>query len=328
MEAMLIRSPLASHSFTSTTTGVNIHVLFQDRRGNIGITSYNPKSGWTTGSKGSPGKAHLNNGIAVTGWDNGNEVLELSTAYSSIERVYFIGEGDKIVERCYSKGREGWYEGELTGIFTTAHYSSLSAISLDVRGTRFIRVYYQDKDNAICEVCKDGAGNWFYGQRFPPAIQGTSISCSQILGKGFYHWLFYQKPDTTFVEHLMREDSQWKEGPFKSERVYGPGAYIACVSYSEDNRHVFTIDSGNRLCLTEFNAGSQSWYATRTLTDAIPSSSVTAIPVAGFTQYVRIYFQTRGGGVAEWGTNDGTTYGVLWDPLPNAIPTAISRSVV
>ncbi|CUS06666.1 unnamed protein product [Tuber aestivum] len=328
MEAMLIHSPLASHSFTSTATGVNIHVYFQDRRGNIEIASYNPKSGWTTGSKGSPGKAHLNNGIAVTGWNNGNEVLELSTAYSSIERVYFIGEGDKIVERCYSKGKEGWYEGVLTGMVTTAHYSSLSAIRLDVRGTGFIRVYYQDKDNAIREVCKDGVGKWFYGHKFPPAIQGTSISCSQIPGKGFYHWLFYQKPDTTFVEHLMREGSQWKEGPFKSDRVYGPGAYIACVSYGEDNHHVFTIDSGNRLCLTEFNTGSQSWYVTGTLTDAIPSSPVAAIPVASFTSRIRIYFQTRGDQIAEWGTNDGTKYRVERYHLPIATPTAISRSAV
>ncbi|PWW76044.1 hypothetical protein C7212DRAFT_363917 [Tuber magnatum] len=285
MEAMLARSPLASHSFTSTT-GNNIRVFFQDRQGNIRISSYDEQSGWSSGSKGSAGKALLNNGIAVIGWDNGNQVLELSTVYRSI--------------RCHCDWREGWFDGELTGMFTTAHYSNIAALSFDDRGTKYLRVYYQDKDNVVCEVCKDGTKDWSYGHRFPPAIQGTSIACSQVPGRGFCLRLFYQKSDTTFIEYLMQGGSNWKVGSFKSERVYGPGAYITCASYGKDDHRVFTIDRDNRLCLTEFNTGDNSWSKTRTLLDTIPSSPAAAVLVAGKPPFVRIYLQTRGGQITEW----------------------------
>ncbi|RPB03019.1 hypothetical protein L873DRAFT_1801090 [Choiromyces venosus 120613-1] len=152
---MLVRSPLVSYSFTSPK-GANIRVCYQDHSGNIGQTFYDDQSGWYPGTNGTVGQADLNNGIAITGWDSGKE-----------ERVYFIGQGGKIVERCHSSGKPDWYDGALTGKFTAAHYSDLAVISYQARGTWNIRVYYEDKDNVIREACRDGTKEWFDGHRFP-----------------------------------------------------------------------------------------------------------------------------------------------------------------
>lgn len=70
---MLARSPLASYSFKNTK-GANIRVCYQDKSGNIGQTFYDDQKSWHPGTQGSPGKADLNNGIGITGWNGGDEV--------------------------------------------------------------------------------------------------------------------------------------------------------------------------------------------------------------------------------------------------------------
>ncbi|KAG0640183.1 hypothetical protein HOY80DRAFT_1000403 [Tuber brumale] len=337
---MLVRSPLAAYGFSTGRTSYGIQVCYQNQKGDIEQSSYDYHNGWTAGGHGSPGRANLNNGFAITGWDNGQEVIELFIVYKFEERVYFIGTEDKIVERCHRSDVAGWTNGELNNMFTAAHYSQLAALSFyDNDKILYIRVYYQDVDNLIHELGRDGAGGWYHGHTFPAAIRGTSIACSEIPGRPFDRWLFYQKPDGTFIEYFKQDSIDWKEGKshwmliavslvpllsllikadpeFISHRTYDTGAYIACVSYNTDDHRVFTIDNQNQLCVTSFNTGDSSWSDTRTITDSIPFSSVAAIPIAKSAQAVRIYFQDKGGQITEFGADDGDNYMVMQDPVP------------
>ncbi|KAG0641263.1 hypothetical protein HOY80DRAFT_883424 [Tuber brumale] len=291
---MLVRSPLAAYSFNTGRGTYGIRVCYQDRKGDIEQSSYDHNSGWTAGGHGSPGNAILNNGIAITGWDNGQQ-------------------------RCHRFDEAGWIDGELNNRFTAAHYSQLAALSFyDDEHILYIRVYYQDEDNVIHELSRDGAGDWYDSYRFPAAMPGTSIACSQITGRPFDRWLFYQKPDTTFIEHYKQSLVDWNEAEpqFTSDRIYDPGTYIACASYNTDDHRVFTIDNQNQLCVTSFNTGDISWSETKTITDSITSSPAAAIPVANSAAAVRIYFQSNGGQITEWGADDGDNYEVKKDSIP------------
>ena len=86
---ILVRSPLASYSFTSSK-GTNLHVCYQDKSGNIKQTFYEAGF-WKNSPNGVVGKADLNNGLAITGWDSGNEVYELSTVCSFRKYLHSLG---------------------------------------------------------------------------------------------------------------------------------------------------------------------------------------------------------------------------------------------
>ncbi|CUS07208.1 unnamed protein product [Tuber aestivum] len=293
MEAMLVRSPLASYCFTSNARA-NVRVCYQGQRGRIGMSSYDEKSGWAI--EASPGSALLNNGIAVTGWDYGDE-----------ERVYFIGKGDKIFEVCYEQiFRNTVYTtyqylissaAAATGVIgrTAAHYSNLAAISFEGNDeTRQIRVFFQAKDNIIHEVCGDGEGNWREGQTFSAATPATCIASSQDPDRAYYYRLFYQKPNTAFIEYVKEEDIEWQE----------------------DSHRVFTVNSHNRLCITECGSG-DDWSNTRTITRTMPSSPTTAVSAIGDPVPVRVYFQVQGSQITEWGTdNDMVDYDVITESVP------------
>jgi len=90
MSAILDRSPLASHSFT-TSNGTYIRVCYQDQSGDIKQTFYDPGVGWNTRSDPIVGKADLNNGLAIVGWNSGNEVYELSTVCSFRKYSHSLG---------------------------------------------------------------------------------------------------------------------------------------------------------------------------------------------------------------------------------------------
>jgi len=267
------------------------------------MSSYDEKSGWEI--KASPGSALLNNGIAVTGWNDGDQ-----------ERVYFIGRDDKIFERRRNGG--DWSDGEFPLTYQAAHYSNLAAISFEgTHGARQIRVFFQTTDNFIREVCGDGVGNWKDGETFPAATPATSIACSQAPDRAYYYWLFYQKPDTTFIEYVKEKDTRWQEGTFTSEKVYDPGASITCTSYGTGSHRVFTVNSHNRLCVTEFNSGEDNWSKTRAITRTIPSSPTTTISAIGDPVPVRVYFQVQGSQITEWGTdNDMEDYDVITESVP------------
>ena len=79
MNDMLARSPLACYSFSSSE-GASVRVCYQDKSGNIKQTCYDDPQSWYSSPNGVIGKASLNNGIAITGWAEGNEVFELSSA--------------------------------------------------------------------------------------------------------------------------------------------------------------------------------------------------------------------------------------------------------
>ena len=85
-------------------------------------------------------------------------------------------------------------------------------MSFNSNGTWCIRVYYQDSANIIRELCKDGTRPWVPGASFPAAIQGTSIACANLTVTTLATWIYFQKPDTHFVEYYRQGPGGWKLG--------------------------------------------------------------------------------------------------------------------
>jgi len=79
MNDMLARSPLACYSISSSK-GDSLRVCYQDKSGNVKQTCFGDQGSWYSSPNGIIGRANLNNGIAITGWAEGNEVYELSCA--------------------------------------------------------------------------------------------------------------------------------------------------------------------------------------------------------------------------------------------------------
>ncbi|KAI5839941.1 hypothetical protein DFP73DRAFT_560864 [Morchella snyderi] len=306
MQAMLSRSPLASYSF-SNDHGTNIHICYQDGNGNIGQIFYDDRQGWRPGTNGVVGRADLNTGIAMIVWDGGKQ-----------ERVYYIRDGI-LVERCHSEDRHGWCDGMLTGFLPVAHYSQLAAMVVQYK-KRFIRVYCQNPDNVIYEVCKDGEDTWHKGKSFGAAIAGSSIAASH--SPGPREWdirVFFQRTNTQLVEWPLFHKGVhgWKEGTFKPQLLHNPGAYIACASYGKGDHRVFTVDRDNKLCVTESIIGTEGWREMKQLTTVIPQSSVAAALLPGSVPRVRVYLQVAPGQIAEWGTDDWRNYSLMRAQLPS-----------
>lgn len=71
---ILARSPIASTVFVDTSGKKNIRVYYQDAVGNIKETYFRQGDGWHSRPNNIIGKSNLNNGLAATNWNNGNEV--------------------------------------------------------------------------------------------------------------------------------------------------------------------------------------------------------------------------------------------------------------
>lgn len=71
MAPILSRTPLAAYTFVDTTGKKNIRVCFQDKVGNIKQAFFRQGDGWHKRDHNLVGKATLNNGMAITGWNNG-----------------------------------------------------------------------------------------------------------------------------------------------------------------------------------------------------------------------------------------------------------------
>ncbi|PWW74205.1 hypothetical protein C7212DRAFT_365410 [Tuber magnatum] len=179
MEAMLVRSPLASYCFTSGT-GANIRVCFQDQRGRIRMSCYNEKSGWTIGT--SPGSALLNNGMAVTGWNGGTKVHEISMVGGFM--------GDKIVERCRAgegdwgnlirevcKDGGDWSDGRNFPLAIPGRGIACSQIP----GIAFqYWLFYQKPNTTVVEYVKQVNSPWEEGNFRSEKVYspGASITCT------------------------------------------------------------------------------------------------------------------------------------------------------
>jgi len=72
----------------------------------------------------------------------------------------------------------------------------------DDNGAWCIRAIYQSTDNIIRILCKDGEKASYPGATFPSGFLDTSIACSYVAGGTYKRFVYYQKPDTTFVEYV------------------------------------------------------------------------------------------------------------------------------
>ena len=115
-------------------------------------------------------------------------------------------------QRCYSGGKSGWYDGELTGKFTAAHYSNLAAMTFVANAAPQIRVIYQHPDNTIRIYTREGEKAWIPGLTVGTGIQGSSIACSYVPGGTWTRFVYFQKPDTTFVEYISKDLTGWTLG--------------------------------------------------------------------------------------------------------------------
>lgn len=220
-------------------------------------------------------------------------------------------------------------------------------ISFQHENTFRIRVYYQDTNDQIRELCRDNQNPWTQGAKFPVAVKGTSIASSSLQSKPNHIWLLFQILDLdikcTFTEYLYQGSGDWKKGKpkedqafirncslfsdlecapigvFKTQFLYNPGAYVSIASHGRDSHRVFTVTKDNKLAVTAFDGPANNWKPSVIITDQIPFGALGAIPVAGEGEpepAVRIYNQRKASEITEWGTYDGNTYKEIIPSLP------------
>jgi hypothetical protein len=309
MAPILARTPLAAITFISSGKK-NIRVYYQDYEGYIRETFYQDGVGWQLRDKDVVGQGKLNTGIAVTWWADGTQI-----------RVYYLDTSNKIVERCYTGGAAGsWFDGELTGQFTAAHYSQLAATSYIYQSSQYIRVYYQATDNSIKEVVRIGDTPWKATglANIGTAIAGSSINADSLVETlPGYVWVYYQTPGTDFVEWLWENGNAWiKSGIFKSNSIYPPGAGITSCSFPKNSHRVFTISQDNQLGVTSYDHGG-NWSKTEFIAYSISFSSVAAIALEDGKQ-ISVYFQNEGSKITEYLSTDG---GKKWSLGKDVLPT-------
>ncbi|TFK63747.1 hypothetical protein BDN72DRAFT_927190 [Pluteus cervinus] len=301
MVHLLNRTPLAAIEFNDDN-GKHIRVFCQSPQGDIIEVLYDQKGGWKGPSKYIVGRGKLNTGIAAISSPDGKQI-----------RVYFLDEHYRIVERLY-KGHGGsliggvsdsnpWTDGPLTGKFHAAPYSRLSAICLD-KGDQF-RVFFQDKSNKLKELVYKANQGWKEStSKLPTALAGTSIAAAH-------------NPD----HENNGKDDKWKEGSFKSNKVYPPTCGIAVIMGCNPIKiAVVAVDENNMLVETRFDNGWKSTIDIResTITDSdvalislenLKGSQVqSATSASASTEKfdLRLFFQPAGSNIGEMVSEDGS----------------------
>lgn len=214
---------------------------------------------------------------------------------------------------CWNSSR-GWYAGELNGQYRAASYSSIaaSAYSFESGRLRHILLYYQAAGtNEICELIKNGWNSWTEGTRHPAGIKGTSIAADS-RPDGARIW--YQLPDTTFIQYGFESGQPWKKGTVISLPVdvgsnRSTGDFVSTAEHDQgasiavSNRYkVLTVAKGNKLALTVFNEKTGQWEPTKLLIDQLPSTSLAAISHPkhyGNTFTSTVYTQQRPGEITK-----------------------------
>ncbi|TFK65924.1 fucose-specific lectin [Pluteus cervinus] len=309
---LLNRTPLAAIEFNDDN-GKHMRVFCQSPHGDILEVLYDQKGGWKGVSKYTLGQGKLNTGIAAICSSDGKHI-----------RVYFLDEQSRLVERCY-EGKSGgsvdtesspWTNGSLTGKFHAAPYSRLGAMCLN--DGEQIRVYFQEKSNKLKEVVYK-SGHWTEGtHKLPTAFPGTDIAathnpCHEYRGQ---MWLYFQCPDLKLMEFWNNgKDDNWKEGSFKSNKVYPPTCGIAAImSCSPIKIAVTAVDENNMLVVTRFDNG---WKSTMDIGESTITDSDVALVCLGKGSQVqsttstsndfdlRLFFQPSGSNIGEMMSQDG-----------------------
>ena len=107
-------------------------------------------------------------------------------------------------------------------------------MTYELNGTRCIRVVYQDPDNIIRILYRDGTAAWAYGATFPAGIQGSSIACSYVEDGTYNRFVYYQLPDTTFVEYVATTNGAWGLG--KLSRLWKSVALPSLLNHTLHER--------------------------------------------------------------------------------------------
>jgi len=97
-------------------------------------------------------------------------------------------------------------------MFTAAHYSNLSAMTYEAGGTRCIRVIYQDNDNLFVYSAETIRKPGSRALVFLLPSRAVSIARSYVAGGTYTRFIYFQLPDTTFVEYVSKDLTNWISG--------------------------------------------------------------------------------------------------------------------
>lgn len=117
-------------------------------------------------------------------------------------------------------------------------------VSFDFNNTFYIRVYYQDLNDQICELCRDGANPWTQGAKLPVAAKGTSIASTSLKAMPNHIWLWFQLPNTSIVGYLYRNQVNWTQG-----KLYWGWGSPSSLALS-DRRNLSQQESSSPNCVT------------------------------------------------------------------------------
>jgi hypothetical protein len=215
-------------------------------------------------------------------------------------RVYFLDTDYVVQEFCYSDGK-GWYRGEIGKQGAKASPASgLAAIAYgsDVLGAGekgvHIRVYYQEaSSNDIAELANDGY--WHAGElRIADALGATKLAAVAYYFQNQTQIRVYYQDRGLYIKEHGHNDSGWFKGALNAGQITAHSP-IAAVVFGDVQLQVYYRDTRGRVVFVK-NTG--AWSGANVIEGIGPGYNFAVLQWES-GRYLRLYYQTFGGAIAE-----------------------------
>jgi len=239
--------------------------------------------------------------LAAITYDAGKEI-----------RVYFLDTDYVVQEYCFTHGK-GWYRGDIGKQGAKASPASgLAAIAYgsDVLGAGekgvHIRVYYQEAStNDVAELANDGY--WHAGElRIPEALGATKLAAVAYYFQDQTQIRLYYQDRGLYIKEHGHNNSGWFKGALDAGQITAHSP-IAAVAFGEVQLQVYYRDTRGRVVFVK-NTG--SWSGPNVIEGLGPSYNFAVLQWES-GKYLRLYYQTFAGAIAEHCSDNG---GQSWFP--------------
>ncbi|EKM58568.1 uncharacterized protein PHACADRAFT_207388 [Phanerochaete carnosa HHB-10118-sp] len=221
--------------------------------------------------------------LASVSWDGGNGAS-----------LFWVEPGTYVVhERRYASGQ--WTAGPLGSLDVKVDwYASMAAVSWATGGTRFVRLYLQERGAAmIQELAFDTTRGWSRASQFQNVMRGTGLAAAAFLNAdgtalSQIH-VFHQTPEATIRDcYWDYNTSIWSMNPLVQIMDAAPATCISAATWPGGGSNITTIfysDTQDTLC----QRVSGDWNSTRkivappllsTMVAAVQANNDQSLPAA------------------------------------------------
>lgn len=161
--------------------------------------------------------------INPAGFHAGSAIAAIKGGKTHPARIYYVGSDRKIREIVESNMK--WFPGD--GVLAeTLENSSIAATSWN--GLDHIRLYYQDAQGRLCELCYDKGSGWFPGATLSEALPPVPIAAYSFDSKGTHIVVAYVHNSEVRLHSFSK--GKWS-GP---QDIGGDPAHFSRIAAAEE----------------------------------------------------------------------------------------------